>query len=52
MNRETFLTARWNNRLSLAVGLPALGYAVAMLATSVITPAAEFAGLLAIGIVY
>jgi len=52
MNRERFLTARWNNRLSLALGLPALGYAAAMLLTSVISPASEFVGLLVIGVVY
>lgn len=52
MDRERFLTARWNNRLSLALGLPALAYAVAMLLTSALSPATEFFGLLAIGVVY
>lgn len=52
MNREKVLTARWNNRLSLGLGLPALAYAVAMLLTSVVSPTAEFLGLLVIGVVY
>ena len=45
MNRERFLTARWNNRLSLLLGLPALAYAAAMLLTAAMSPAAEFWGL-------
>lgn len=28
MTRESFLTVRWNNRLSLALGLPTLLYIV------------------------
>ncbi len=52
MNKERVLTARWNNRLSLGLGLPALAYAVAMLLTSVVSPTAEFLGLLVIGVVY
>lgn len=52
MNRERFLTARWNNRLSLLLGLPALAYAAAMLLTAAMSPAAEFWGLLGIGVVY
>lgn len=52
MNRERLLTAQWNNRLSLLLGLPALAYAAVMLLTSVISPGAEFWGLLGIGVVY
>ena len=52
MTKDRFLTAQWNNRLSLLLGLPALAYVVAMLLTSVISPTAEFVGLFVIGVVY
>lgn len=34
MKKETFLTVRWNNFLSLGVGLPTLIYVVVALSTS------------------
>ena len=52
MTREAFLTARWNNLLSLGLGLPALAYVVVVLSTSVLSDSAGFAGLVGIGILY
>ena len=34
MTKETFLTVRWNNLLSLGVGFPTLIYVVVAFATS------------------
>ena len=52
MTKETFLTVRWNNGLSLGLGIPALVYAVFALATSVLSASAEFIGLVVIGVIY
>ena len=34
MTKEKFLTVRWNNLISLGLGLPALIYTVVVLSTS------------------
>ena len=52
MTKEKFLTVRWNNRLSLGLGIPALIYAVFALSTSVLSPFAGFTTLVVIGVVY
>ncbi len=52
MTRERFLTVRWNNWLTLAFGLPTLGYAVFAMSTSVMSDFASFLGMVIIGIVY
>jgi hypothetical protein len=50
--RDRFLTAQWNNRLSIALGLPALVYAAVALTTGVLSDGAAFVWLLLIGAVY
>ncbi len=52
MTRGRFLTVRWNNWLTLAFGLPALGYAIFALSASVVSDFASFLGMVIIGIVY
>jgi len=52
MTKGKFLTVRWNNRLSLGLGLPALIYAVFALSTSVVSPFVEFTGLVVIGVLF
>ena len=52
MTRDQFLTARWNNLLSLALGIPALIYVIVVLSTSVLSDSAGFVGLAVIGVLY
>jgi hypothetical protein len=52
MTKEKFLTVRWNNMLTLGLGLPALIYAGVVLSTSLISDKAGFIGLVVIGVVY
>jgi hypothetical protein len=52
MSREEFLTVRWNNLLSLVMGLIPLTYVVVVLSTSALSPGAAFTGLMIIGVVY
>jgi hypothetical protein len=52
MTKEKFLTARWNNWLTLALGLPALIYGIVVLSTSVLSDFWGFIGLLVIGALY
>jgi len=52
MTKEEFLTVRWNNLLSLGLGLPALIYVVVALSTSVWSGRAGFIGLSVIGVLY
>ena len=52
MTKEAFLTVRWNNLLSLGLGLPALVYVVVVLSTSVLSDTAGFVGLVVIGVLY
>ena len=52
MDREKVLTVRWNNLLALGLGLPALGYAVFVLTTSVLSDVAGFIGMVVIGVLY
>ena len=52
MNREKFLTVRWNNWLSLGLGLPALAYVIVVLSTSVLSVQAGFIGMVIIGVLY
>jgi hypothetical protein len=52
MIKEEFLTVRWNNLLSLGLGLPALIYAVVVLSTPVLSAWAGFIGLVIIGVLY
>jgi len=52
MNKEKFLTVRWNNVLSLALGLPAGLYIVYAFSTSLWATRGGLIGLALIGVVY
>ena len=52
MNKERFLTVRWNNRLALGLGSPALAYAVVGLSTSLASELGGFIGIVVIGVLY
>ena len=52
MNKEDFLTVRWNNVLALGLGLVFVVYAVVVWSTSVWSDGAAFVGLVVIGAVY
>jgi hypothetical protein len=49
MTKDEFFTVRWNNLLSLGLGLIALIYAVILLSTSALSVSAGFVGLVVIG---
>ncbi len=51
-NRDRFLTARWNNILTLSLGLPALAFALVALTTDTISDRAAFIGLVVISAFY
>jgi hypothetical protein len=52
MTKEAFLTVRWNNLLSLGLGLPALIYVVAAFSTSAWSGKGGLIGLSIIGVLY
>ena len=52
MTKEEFLTVRWNNLLSLGLGLIFLAYAGVVLSTSILSASAGFIGLVVIGVLY
>ena len=52
MTKEAFLTVRWNNFLSLGLGLPVLIYVVFVLSTSVLSVSAGFNGLVVLGALF
>lgn len=52
MTRERFLTVRWNNWLTLGLGLPALAYVVWAFATSAWLGRGGLLGLAIIGVLY
>jgi hypothetical protein len=52
MTKEEFLTVRWNNILTLGLGLPALFYVVYALSTSLWMEKSGLIGLAAIGVLY
>lgn len=47
--KEKYLTARWNNILSIALGLVAAIYVIVVLTSTVLGDAASFIGLIVIG---
>jgi len=49
MTKDEFLTVRWNNLLSLGLGLIALIYIIVVLTTSALSVSAGFVGLVVIG---
>ena len=52
MIKEQFLTVRWNNWLTLALGLPTLVYAMVVFSTSVLSDFRGFIGIVIIGVLY
>jgi hypothetical protein len=52
VTKDKFLTVRWNNLLSLMLGVPALVYVGIVLSTSLLSDTVEFFGLVIIGIFY
>ncbi|MGD2079270.1 MAG: hypothetical protein PVH18_12860 [Chloroflexota bacterium] len=52
MSREAFLTVRWNNVLSLALGLPALIYVVYAFSSGIWLEKGGLIGLAIIGVLY
>jgi hypothetical protein len=52
MKKEEFLTVRWNNLLTLGLGLPALAYVVVAFSTSVWSGKGGLVGLAIIGVLY
>ena len=52
MTRDKFFTRRWNNWLTLAMGLPTLIYVVVVLSTSLLSDFAAFIGIAVIGAIY
>jgi len=52
MTKETILTARWNNILTLTFGLPALIFGIIALTTSAVTELQSFIGIFVLGALY
>ncbi len=52
MTKEEFLTKRWNNWLTLGLGLPTLIYATVGLSSAVLSDFAGFIGMAVFGAVY
>lgn len=52
MTKEKFLTVRWNNVLTIGLGLPTLLYVVYAFSTSVWTSKGGMIGLSLIGVLY
>ena len=52
MTKEKFLTVRWNNILTLGLGLILLIYSYAVISNSALSNRAAFIGLVVIGVVY
>ena len=52
MTKEDILTLRWNNILTLGLGIPALIYGILVLTTPLLSDRAAFIGLVAIGVIY
>ncbi|MGE0431599.1 MAG: hypothetical protein AB7K09_02570 [Planctomycetota bacterium] len=52
MTRDQFLTVRWNNILSLGLGVPTLAFVIVVLSTSLLSDAAAFTGMAIAGAVY
>ena len=52
MTKGTFLTARWNNWLTLAMGIPILAFGIIFLSTDVMSDFSGFVAMLVAGAVY
>jgi len=52
MTKERFLTRRWNNWLTVGMGIPVLIYIAVVLTTSVLSDFAGFIGMVVLGVLY
>jgi len=52
VTNERFLTVRWNNWLTLGMGIPIFTYGVLVLSTAVLSDFAGFIGMIVLGAVY
>ena len=52
MANEKFLTARWNNWLTLVFGIPILAFGIVFLSTDVMSDFSGFVAMLVAGVVY
>ena len=52
MANEKFLTARWNNWLTLVFGIPILAFGIVFLSTDVMSDLSGFVAILVAGVVY
>lgn len=52
MTKENLLTRRWNNVLTLVLGLPILIYIGAVLSAPILPDRAAFIGMVLCGVVY
>jgi hypothetical protein len=52
MTKEKFLTVRWNNLLTLALGIPTLMYVIYAFSTSIWTTKGGLIGLAILGALY
>lgn len=52
MTKDKFYTKRWNNWLTLGLGIPTLAYGVFILSTSVMSDFAGFIGMVALALVF
>ena len=52
MNKEKFLTVRWNNLLTLGLGTVVLVYAVVALSMSLASELGGFIGMVVLGVLY
>jgi len=52
MTKDNFLTRKWNNWLTLGLGLPALIYAIIVISTSILSDFTSFIGMVLIGATY
>ncbi|MFC1912840.1 hypothetical protein ACFLX7_01415 [Chloroflexota bacterium] len=52
MTKDKFLTRRWNNWLTVGMGIPVLIYIVIVLSTSVLSDFTGFIGMVVLGVLY
>lgn len=52
MINDKFLTARWNNWLTLAMGIPVLVFGIVFLSTDVMTDFSGFVAMVVAGVLY